>query len=267
MFVDEYEDFKQPINDAFMLLKLTAKKPIMTEKWQGISTAGNPAMAMHEILHYSFASDIWTEDLKNLATDIEPNIPWADIHFDERVSGSPLNPGDSWIAWPYAHAADRSRGASGQFNHTYMERYWPRYAGDDQTVKPLRGIRHDYGDLAGIVHLLRAEPLTRQAYLPIFFPEDTGDTHDGRKPCTLGYHLIMRNGRLDIVYYIRSCDIIRHFRDDIYLTARLCLWVLDRLRELNPHWQMVKPGRLVMHITSLHCFANDYIELMKNSPL
>ena len=42
-----------------------------------------------------------------------------------------------------------------------------------------------------------------------------------------------------------------HMRDDIYLTSRLLLWVVDQL-------DGVVPGVLDMHITSLHCFINDF---------
>jgi hypothetical protein len=57
---------------------------------------------------------------------------------------------------------------------------------------------------------------------------------------------------------MRSCDFIRHFRDDVYLTIRLLLWVLDRLREVdNENWKDVSPGTFRMHITSLHMFKQD----------
>ena len=38
------------------------------------------------------------------------------------------------------------------------------------------------------------EPHTRQAWIPLFFPEDTGVGDGGRKPCTLGYQIIVREG-------------------------------------------------------------------------
>lgn len=250
---------------------------IHTERWQGVDISKRPEAAMHEVLFHSFQVPIITADLNYHRNDIQPNLPWADDHFEqERVSGEPLNPGNTWRFWPFGHSAAGHLNPNGQFNHTYAERYWPKWAGkfagglinaDDrrlmeyQDASPHRGIRHHYGDLAGVVRTLVKEPLTRQAYLPVWFPEDTGDAHDGRKPCTLGYHFIMRSGRLHCAYFIRSCDIVRHFRDDIYLTVRLVLWVLDECRKQNKLWLRVSPGDLVMHIGSLHCFRNDYIAL------
>ena len=67
----------------------------------------------------------------------------------------------------------------------------------------------DYGDLDDVVTLLTNDPLTRQAFLPMWFPEDTGVVHGTRVPCSLGYHFMQRDGRLSITYYIRSCDIVR----------------------------------------------------------
>jgi thymidylate synthase len=121
----------------------------------------------------------------------------------------------------------------------------------------LRGIKYEYGDLSDVVALLSSDPYTRQAYLPIWFPEDTGGGSK-RAPCTLGYHFIMRENKLDITYYIRSCDMLRHFRDDIYLTHRLALWVITQCMARNPKWKEVEPGTFNMHITSLHIFANDW---------
>jgi thymidylate synthase len=87
----------------------------------------------------------------------------------------------------------------------------------------------------------------------------------GRKPCTLGYQFIMRGGSLHCFYPMRSCDLIRHVRDDMYLAVRLMLHVLDqcRHRATNWPWVEVKPASLVMHMTSLHCFVNDVIDLQK----
>jgi thymidylate synthase len=145
-----------------------------------------------------------------------------------------------------------------------MERYWPRYAGrrgwkeGDGFSHAHEGIRYEYGDLNDVVRQLASKPHTRQAYLPIFFPEDTGAVHGERVPCTLGYHFILRNGELHIVYYIRSCDAVRHFRNDVYMTARLLQWVLSQLHDTDLNedhpWQEVEPGTLTMHITSFHCF-------------
>jgi hypothetical protein len=264
---------------------------VHTERWQGVDVSRKPEAAMHEVRYLNFSVPVEHTDLVRHRFTIRPNLPWADAHFDERVCGAPLNPGIQWRHWPYAQSADKFREGE-RFNHSYMERMWPKYAHADgppfetrdqferylDTLSGLKrsvgsenwpnewplnyGIKYRYGDLDDLVEQLNREPLTRQAYLPIWFPEDTGIANPDRKPCTLGYFFLMRNGKLDVTYYIRSCDFVRHFRDDIYLTVRLQIWILERLRALNPViWNDVEPGLFRMDIGSLHCFRNDFIQL------
>jgi hypothetical protein len=246
-------------------------KLVLTEKWQGVET--DRSMATYELKHYSFRCHMPTEDLQFYRDEIQPNIPWADDHFEkDRVCGEPLNPGETWQSWPYGHSANKFRDDKGQFNHSYAERYWPRHAnmseggrlvdfGDDGRLEYFArcGIRYPYGDLTDVVRQLAREPHTRQAILPVFFPEDTGAVHGGRVPCSLFYQFLVRNNEMDVSYVIRSCDMVRHFRDDIYLTVRLLLWMLAECRKLNPTtFNDVKPSSFVMLITSLHMFQNDY---------
>lgn len=180
--------------------------------------------------------------------DIEPNLPWAEEHFNERVSGIPYNPPPSHVRWPHAQAGNEEHIKGYAFSHTYPERFWPKWAGEHVITDP--GIRYPYGDLADVVKLLQSRPGTRQAYLPVWFPEDTGAVDGQRVPCTLGYHFLVRGGGLKIVYYIRSCDFYRHFRDDVYMAGRLGQWVANQL-------DGVQPNKLVMHISSLHIFSAE----------
>lgn len=242
--------------------------PVKSEKWQGVSTANKPELEMRELLNWSFAIPMrGLEDLDHWRKDIGPNLPFADVHFNERISGVPSNPGEAWRIWPWGLAADKHRTAGEKFTHTYQERFWPKQAGDspswltEVTGMQHHGIRYPYGDLDDVVQLLHREPLTRQAYFPVWFPEDTGVLHGGRVPCTLGYHFINRHDYFHVSYYIRSCDYIRHFRDDCYFTVRLAIWVLERLRRLDARWETVKPGLFTMHIVSFHMFINDYNKL------
>ena len=239
---------------------------IHTEKWQGFDIKDRPEAGMHEITDLFIKADLGgIEDINQYAKILLPNLPWADEHFYERIGGLPLNPGETWKNWPWALKADHSRIFGGKFSHTYMERYWPRYTGTAVNLgvtSDMQGHRFRYGDLEDVIQLLVREPLTRQAYLPIFFPEDTGAVHGNRVPCTLGYHWIVRDGKINTFYPIRSCDYYRHFRDDIYLTIRLTLWLLERLREVGgDYWRSVGIGSYSMWIGSLHMFRNDYIKL------
>ena len=336
-----------------------------TGHWQGVTTEGRPDLETRELLGMSFECQV-DISLDGLSHQIQPNLPWADDHFEERVSRVPSNPGEQYKNWPWwrgqataleevimpeLRAEDwaylaalidgdgsislkhkwhprikitqkdreylsrqytkfqvgtvrdveqpgaghliwrisaieevrwvllnclpfldlkkptaeqalamlqhsptaRKLPTASRFTHTYQERYWP--AG--------RGIRYDYGDLDDVVALLLRQPYTRQAWLPIFFPEDTGAVHRGRIPCTLGYQFMLRDDRLHMWYVIRSCDYVRHFRDDLYLSARLLLWVLNELQEAELQndaeqvWVDVKPGIFHFHAFSLHYHLGD----------
>lgn len=239
-------------------------REVDTGHWQALENV--PLTNTIELTDVAFQYLIpqhWNE----LAADVKPSTPWAEAQFLERVSGKPLNPGETFQLWPYYRGNVERHKEQGQFSHTYMERFWPRAAGYEPPIwddvasglwSGRKGIRYRYGDLHDVLNLLAKYPTTRQAYLPVWFPEDTGAHHGERVPCTLGYHLMMRDRQLHINYPIRSCDFIRHFADDVYLAARLCQWVLAMLQESGEErWQDVIPGRLSMYIFSLHVFAPE----------
>ncbi|WP_455363560.1 hypothetical protein [[Eubacterium] cellulosolvens] len=238
--------------------------PVDGKRWQSTDVSHKPEMVMREVFNTSFAVGLLWEDYRDYRDDIKPNLPWADDHFEERIGGQPLNPGNEWRNWPWGLSADKHRTEGEQFSHTYMERYWPKHA-NAPDLEPRRGIRYEYGDLSDCVEHLFQHPETRQAYLPVWFPEDTGVAHGKRVPCTLGYHLLYRMGYLHMTYYIRSCDFVRHFRDDLYLSLRLQLWILDQLRGQSEAWEDARPGTFVFHCVSMHCFENDHRTLVNEA--
>lgn len=198
------------------------------------------------------------ESIEDMALYTGADLPWADEHFDERISGDPSNPGESYKNWPYntfkPEADPYMHGK--EFSHTYQERFWPKQAGDNERIVQ-KGIRYHYGDLGDVIIQLNHNPLTRQAFLPIFFPEDTGAVHKQRVPCTLGYLFNIYGGKLYCNYYIRSCDAFRHFRNDIYLAMRL----MDHIR--NSISENLLLGDLNMYIAHFHVFENDRFPLNK----
>jgi len=241
---------------------------VHTEKWQGKEIKHDSKYAMIETLNLSFSCQM-DEDIKVIGEQIKPNFDWADEHFEERVSGLPLNPPPSHERWPYAQKNNSEFGGNSRFSHTYPERIWPKYinlAKDGMVLSKIKnsGFRYQYGDFGDVVDLMVREPFTRQAFLPIWFPEDTGTVHGERVPCTIGYHFIRRGDWVHVVYYIRSCDFFRHFRDDIYLCAKKVFWLIDQCKKKDPeNWEGVKPGMLTMHITSLHAWASEKEMLKK----
>ena len=280
-----YPSFRPLIVDAGKSFTSLKANTINPKNWQGLSIG----IPMREVFSNYFRV-MMPYNREDLASQCSPDLPWADLHFEERVSMIPTNPGETYCLWPY-YKEDVYRSNQGKFTHTYQERFWPKMAGEnvmiewkgdsfnsslktmfvsdipkDHTHPPMLGIRYPYGDLMDVVKLLSEDPLTRQAYLPIWFPEDTGVSHRGRVPCSLGYLFSYRDGFLHLSYDLRSCDYIRHFNNDLYMAGRLVLWMLERLREQENSpvdWTKVKPGILDLHITSFHVFESDMYELNK----
>ena len=231
-------------------------------EWQSQDVRSNPDMISRELMHVTFGMSI-PSTMRELDTQMGATLsrPWAEDHFQERVSGYPLNPPPSESYWPYAQEGNATHKEGELFSHTYPERMWSKSAGHmGQRLDYERmGIRFPIGDLMDVVNQLDKNPWTRQAYLPIWFPEDTGAVQGQRVPCTLGYHFLVRRGKMDIVYYIRSCDLLRHFTDDVYMAARLCQGVRDQVHGPNMTGPgSFVPGDLIMHISSLHFFRGDY---------
>jgi hypothetical protein len=241
-----FPNWEEAIDYTGQRLRIAPK--VHTGHWQGVTTE-NPAAATRELLHVSLEAPI-PAFLNRLVSDIKPNQPWADAHFEERVGGVPVNPPPSYKIWPWTDSAETFI-EGGKFAACYPERFWPKIARTEEH-RIHRGIQGLYGDLGDVVNLLRRQPFTRQAYLPLFHPDETGAVQGGRIMCSLGYWFVRRADRLHVSYQLRSCDFHHHFRDDLYLAARLAQWMIDRCE-----WADVLPGDLSVWIGSLHIHAND----------
>lgn len=247
------KDFELICRNIFSRFLSDDAVEVKTKNWQGLDVTERPEMVPWELWDVTVETDIDTSTYA-WQGKVKPNLPWAEMHFQERVSGIPHNPPPSHEFWPHQQAGNTEFRKDELFSHTYPERFWPKKAGKWQHRGPVPGIRFDYGDLQDVVDLIDRDPYTRQAFLPVFFPEDTGAYHRERIPCTLGYLFRYRGTSLDIVYYIRSCDFRRHFRDDVYMAGRLAQWMAEQLWDRGFDLRL---GKLVMHIGSLHVFAGD----------
>ena len=173
---------------------------------------------------------------------LESDKEWVRAHALERVCGSPLNPPPSYKLWKGAGQASNFREEGEAFSHSYPERIWS---------PKVDGIRYDHGNLSDVINLLASEPETRQAFLPIFFPEDTGRHHGNRIPCTIGYHFIIRDNKIHTWYWARSIDATLHFRNDIYFANYLTNWIRSELAIRTG--VRYGAGNLTINIANLHC--------------
>jgi hypothetical protein len=229
---------------------------VETGEWHAQQVIG-PAFATHELQDVTLSLPVnWS--IADLQRMTQCNLPWAEDHFQERVSKIPFNPPPSHVEWPFGNTDIHLEGE--KFSHTYPERFWPSHAGyrPDEIALGRMGIRFEYGDLNDLVRVLVNNPLTRQAYLPVWFPEDlSAAIGNHRVPCSLGYHFMIRNNCVTVRYYMRSCEYLRHLADDMYLAGRLLQWVTNEVNELGRHTILFTPLRVIAHITSLHLMVAD----------
>lgn len=252
----EKHEFKATRRD--IIEELLKTEPQNFGKWQSLDISQSSAHATYELLNVQFQyqmpqSRVWAQEY------IDPDLPWAENHFLERVGGKPINPGVEHANWPYHAGKVELHQHGGKYDHNYMERFWPKtlryeyYNGDpieDLENFNFTGYRFSVGDLNDVIQQLQADSGTRQAYLPVWFPEDTGATEGQRVPCTLGYHFIIRDSTLFVSYNLRSCEIYRHFTNDIYMAVRLAQHVGYQVGNL-------RMGKLTTNIVSLHGFVGD----------
>lgn len=246
------KDLRQAIEYGWEYL-LNSGKPYNAKHWQG-TKAPNP---MWEAFWLSWRAPM-PQTVGYAEKFTEPNQPWVDEHFRERVGKIPLNPPPSHRIWPFNQDGNEAFMADEKFDHTYPERFWPKFApyngSRSHLTKSRQGIRFMYGDYDDFIKKLVEDPETRQGFLPIWFPEDTGCPANIRVPCTLGYHVIIRDGFLHITYFMRSLDMVRHYQDDIYL----CWKLADNIRfRLNQKGIEVELGYMAFEAVNCHVFNVD----------
>jgi len=162
---------------------------------------------------------------------------WALEEFKERIMDKGfVNPGKAWKirekTWLPFLTDD------GEFDYTY------------------NGRLHWNHNVLRIITELKRNPDTRQAWLPIFHPQDLH--HLGGKkriPCSLGYFFMVREGVLHLTYIQRSADAVAHFGNDIYLA-----WLM---KEYIASKTGFKAGDLRHTIFSLHAYRKDWGTLEK----
>ena len=214
---------------------ITVKPATMQDKY----VKGDPDYETKELQNYSYCLlDAKSGDIPGVTQ------PWADAEFEERVidpwtrspqTGRPIlskfiNPGKAWElrkeVWSeYMH--------HGRLAYTYNELLWQ----NDQLTK--------------VINRLKEDPDSRQLWISLWNPYRDPDFLGGvsRVPCSLGYGLQVRDGRLNLHYVMRSCDFATHFRNDVYLAIRFLEWVSEKTG--------YPVGSFTHTIFSLHVYNKD----------
>lgn len=233
------------------------------QTFQDRNIADDPDYLTKEVRHYGFHLQGWKHNeleergVLDYVYGDELAGESAQLYiaqeFGDRVSGIPSNPGG---AFKYRTDVWNEFLHDGKFSYTYSERMAP------QILK--------------IVDELRQRPETRQAIINIHsniapsnelatgFPASGGmlQVHKvgisadlknmggkARIPCSLHYQLMIREGKVDLSYCMRSCDFLTHFPVDIMLALRLQSQVAA--------WLDKGVGMFTYYTGSLHSYAKD----------
>lgn len=195
--------------------------------YQDKDISNNPDFETLELQNYIYTVVNPSKD------DLIPSQPWANYEFAERIlgiDGMPRNPGIAWErrrkVWTEFLDDD------GLFSYTYSERL------------------SQFCQVRRIVDRIIKDPDSRQLFISVWNPSDIKNLGGiSRVPCTLGYQIQIRKKELNITYLQRSCDLITHFINDVYLAHRLQSYLANETG--------YQSGTYTHWIGSLHLFKKD----------
>jgi len=204
---------------------------------QNKDIANDPDFETKEIQAFEFC--IINMSDKDEMPDV--TLEWAREEFKERISSSFQNPGTAWQLRPEIWAEflvkketkfeDGSLNQDDVFEYTYNERIqW---------------------QLQPVIQELRKHPASRQAIIEVHNRMlDTESMGQKRIPCSMFYQFMVRDGKLDVLYVMRSSDFATHFQNDI--------WLADELRNYIAKQVNLPPGKFIMFVSSLHTYKKDW---------
>lgn len=224
-----YRNAVEAITDIGRELKKCATV-VHTQTMQNKVVGNLPEFATKEIQAFDFTI------LDTSDKDQMPNVTleWLKAEFKERVSPTQVNPGEAFLLRP--EVWNEFLNDDIQFDYTYSERmHW---------------------QLDAVVNELALHPETRQAIIQIH-DRNIDQERMGLKriPCSMYYQFMLRDGKLDVIYNMRSTDFATHFQNDIWLAAELRNWIAEKIG--------VQPGKFIMFASSLHIYKKDW-DLLKN---
>lgn len=202
---------------------------VQIETMQDKKVKDNPEYLTRELLGYSYMIVNPTEDKIELAKAFgkEGEIKWAEEEFTERINQRKANPGEAYKLRPvweeFVHG--------GKFSYTYGERI------GDQVEK--------------VIKSLKDNPGSRNAIISMWDPNIDIDRIGGkmRVPCTMYYQALIRDGKLNMIYNIRSNDLFTHWCWDIWLAITLQEYIASSLG--------IEVGFFMQQIGSLHGYQKD----------
>jgi len=183
-----------------------------------------------------------------------PHLEWCKAEHAERVDPNYMNPGKAWElradVWKEFLRPIKDMIDAPEYKDD--GRFWdhvPPNVEDDYMVFEYTYNERLQWQIAGIVEELKVNPDTRQAIIQVHNREvDASRMRKFRIPCSMSYQFMIRGGKLDVIYYLRSSDYNTHLAHD--------LWLCDELRNHIAKEIGVPPGILFCNEGSLHVYKN-----------
>lgn len=213
-------------NTRMIISSLTTLLENKGETYEG--SAGNSTKEkkkFRELRGISFDITGW-DDRSQMMSDNGLSVAFAETDFSDRLSVNPVNPGRA-IELDTVGVLSKYRRSNGKLDYTYSERMCYQ-------IEP-------------IVKLLLEHPDTRQAFMSIWNPElDLPNVEILRVPCSIGFHFMIRDNKLYLVYYMRSLEVTKCLGNDIYTSTRLLETIASRLG--------IETGTVTFCVGSMHLF-------------
>ena len=156
-------------------------------------------------------------------------VRWVHAEINERLNPVyTVNPGSAWMKnGPFWNEYLRQ----GKFSYTYAERW------NEQLIY--------------IIDELNRHPESRQVIMTMYDRHQDMMNWGGldRVPCSLTYHFLIRDNKLNLIYSQRSCDFVNFFSSDVYCTLTLMSYVTSLLK--------CQLGTFTHIVNSLHAFKKD----------
>lgn len=202
---------------------------VHTDTMQDKDIAGDPDFFTMELQNYIYT--VTDPDY----TEIEGvHEAWAKKEWADRLAGE-LNPGTAFRERMEVWEQFLEKDSDGRkFAYTYSQRM---------------GGQH----LQRLIDELELHPTSRQLYLPVWYPNDETRRGHRRVPCSLGYHVMLRQGGIDLTYMMRSCDFHTHYANDVALANIMQHYIAERTGH--------KVGKFTHFIASFHIYKKDVADV------
>lgn len=208
-------------------------------------------------------SDYETKELQNYCYTIldvkskeVPNViqPWADEEFKERVTDPFKNYRDSNGKVDFTHMEKedyKNLFINPGKAYKLREEVWNEYLHEGKLAYSYNELLWNNDQLTKIINRLKEDSDSRQLWISLWNPEKDPNFLGGisRVPCSLGYGLQVREGKLNLHYVMRSCDFSTHFANDVYLAIKFLEWVAKKTG--------YPVGNFTHTIFSLHVYKKD----------